>query len=207
MKYTQTNKVLNLINLGKQSFRNGNYDAAVAWLSFAIGEIENYKKLMARYHSNARARDLVAEIEKSLPDYIEVGGLKWALTNAGTDAENPNGRHYTYEEALKLENNEWRLPTYEDLNAFIECCNYSFDEVCGVGIFIDKKTGAKLEFPAVCTRGSNGTMYAAGMHGRYWSFAQLDFNYAYYLAFGSGSVSVSSYYNKTSVFSVRLVRR
>ncbi len=139
-------------------------------------------------------------------DYIECGGLRWALSNAGTDAENPNGKLYTFEEALDLENDTWRLPTRDEQEIFIDRTYYGFDEGRKSMTFVDRETGVKLEFPAVGYRSTSGTLYFAGTDGFYWLSTQGSSTGAYDMYFSSGNVS-TGYNDKRVGFSVRLVRR
>ena len=140
-------------------------------------------------------------------EYIEVGGLKWALENAGTDAENPNGKLYTWDEAMELEDETWRLPTDEELDEFIERTFFGFDKKRGVGIFVDRETNARLELHAVGYRNTSGSLNGAGTWGYYWSSVANGSYGAGSLYFGSSTVGVYSNYNKRYGFSVRCVRR
>lgn len=139
-------------------------------------------------------------------DYIECGGLRWALQNAGTDAENPNGKLYTFEEALDLENDTWRLPTRDEQEIFIDRTYYGFDEGRKSMTFVDRETGVKLEFPAVGYRSTSGTLYFAGTDGFYWLSTQGSSTGAYDMYFSSGNVS-TGYNDKRVGFSVRCVCR
>ena len=139
-------------------------------------------------------------------DYIECGGLKWALQNTGTDTKNPNGKLYTFDGALTLENDTWRLPTRDEQEIFIDRTYYGFDEGRKSMTFVDRETGVKLEFPAVGYRSTSGTLYFDGTDGFYWSSTQGSSTGAYDMYFSSGNVS-TGYNDKRVGFSVRLVRR
>ena len=136
--------------------------------------------------------------EQSSSDYIECGGLLWARENIETDGS----KYLTFDEA-----SECGAPTKEELEAFIEHTYYGFDKERGVGIFIDRETGVKLELPANGWRDTDGEVRDAGTNGYYWSATQYNSTNAYRLSFNSNSVGVSSYDNKTFGFSVRCVRR
>lgn len=135
------------------------------------------------------------------------GGLRWALQNAGTDAENPNGKLYTFEEALDLENDTRRLPTRDEFKQFIDRTCHGLDEERKLMIFIDRETFAKLELPAVGYRNSSdGTLYYAGTLGYYWSSTQYSSDGAYSMRFNSSSV-YTDWYTRRRGFSVRCVRQ
>lgn len=141
-------------------------------------------------------------------EYIEVGGLKWALQNAGTDAENPNGKLYAWDEAMELEDKTWRVPSKSQWRKFIKRTLFSLDKKREVGIFEDRKTGARIKFPAVGWRygGSSGTLYYAGECGCYWLPVTYTTRNAYYLYFSSSNLLVARC-DKQNGFSVRLVCR
>lgn len=48
-------------------------------------------------------------------EFIEINGVKWKTVNEGADKKNPAGVLYTIEEALALQNENWRLPTCEEV--------------------------------------------------------------------------------------------
>ncbi|MDE7133767.1 MAG: hypothetical protein K2N86_00595 [Rikenellaceae bacterium] len=139
-------------------------------------------------------------------EYIEVGGLKWALQNAGTDAENPGGRLYTWKEAIKLESDEWRLPTRAELEEFLKDTFFGFDEERKVGIFVDRKTGARLKLPAAGYLKLFSTLEREGERGEYWSLDEYDSNGVYYMYFFNEGFGVYDN-DKSTGNSVRLVRR
>jgi len=124
----------------------------------------------------------------------------------GENEKNPNDPEYnlfTYEEAMerfgKPDEDGWRLPTYEELEAL---CHYpfEFDEDSKQGV-IDKR----LSLPAAGFRTCDGEMCRTGSHGYYWSSTPTGSDGAYYLGvYLEGAVVIIDYrcYGHT----VRLVR-
>ena len=63
-------------------------------------------------------RKVVPFFDRSENETVNIGGVDWAVRNAGTDEENPQGKLYTIEQAMLLENKRRRLPTLEEGEKF-----------------------------------------------------------------------------------------
>lgn len=187
-------RIYNLIADGKRALIHDDYNNAMAWLDFASQRIDQLKKL----NGIANSRITPAQLNR---DYIECGGLQWALQNAGTDAENPYGKLYTFDDALTLGNDLWRLPTLKEQEMFIKRTYYAFDWMDGVGVFIDYETQERFELPA-----TKGRHHFNGGFGSLWSSTENGRLAAYGLSFGIYGLK-TAYGLRTVARSVRLVRR
>ncbi|MCL2329256.1 MAG: Ig-like domain-containing protein [Bacteroidetes bacterium] len=92
----------------------------------------------------------------------------------------------------------YRIPTQAEMDSLIKAVNVvnmwkTYKNVAG-RVFVDKITGNALFLPAVgCRNYSNGSLYAAGTHGFYWSSTpyESDATGAYRLRFNQSGAGVS----------------
>ncbi|MCL2182421.1 MAG: fibrobacter succinogenes major paralogous domain-containing protein [Chitinispirillia bacterium] len=118
---------------------------------------------------------------------VEIGGLTWMAENLNRatsnswcyDDDNSNctkyGRLYTWEAAKTACPSGWRLPTGADWNSLVEVAGGS----SGAGSKLKSTSGwynndngtDDFGFSALPGggRGTGGTFYSAGYHGRWWS--------------------------------------
>jgi hypothetical protein len=112
-------------------------------------------------------RKVVPFFDRSENDTVNIGGVDWAVLNAGTDEENPQGKLYSIEEAMLLENERWRLPTLEevqDLGKHKRAENLK-DE--NRGVWIIQSVNHRLFFPLNCVRKKDG--FLPRLIGAYWT--------------------------------------
>ena len=115
-------------------------------------------------------------------NFVEVGGLKWILENANVD-DSFDG-FYSFDKVSKT-----NTPTKEELERFIQCCNYRFDKIKKVGVFTDKQSGNSIELPANGSHlGCDGTLYSAGKTGRYWTSTKNGSRCAWYMYFNEKGI-------------------
>lgn len=146
-----------------------------------------------------------------MEQFIDLGlpsGTKWASCNYGANSETEDGRHYSWDEAMKSPIN---LPTkvqFKELcdnttSVWIE--NYKGSGVSG-NLFVSKINGNTIFFPSsgYC---SGSSLRYRGTSGCYWSSSLFssDPNDAYSLYFNSGGAYPQNYGNHCYGFSVREV--
>ncbi|MDE7355240.1 MAG: fibrobacter succinogenes major paralogous domain-containing protein [Rikenellaceae bacterium] len=140
--------------------------------------------------------------------------VAWNTTGASASGATPSGSWNTSTYPSNWNTHPcpegYRLPTKDEFQALINGSTVSR----GGGWtnsdygYIKFTSGSNsVEFPAVGRRltGSSGTLYDAGVYGRYWSSVAGSSNRAYYLYFNSSDLSVGGN-NRQCGFSVRCVR-
>ena len=99
--------------------------------------------------------------------------------------------YFTYEEAMERfgepDEDGWRLPTKEELEALRDNFTYVSDKVSKQGVF-DKR----LYLPLAGYRDCLGIVYRVGSYGSCWSSTPYDSDYALYLNFFLGEVNMYS---------------
>ena len=146
--------------------------------------------------------------------YVEICGLKWATKNVGATEGNPYGNYYTYEQALKVCPDGWRLPTSDELwlLSLLHSVPTIYDGMNG--IWFSGSTPYKDDVDAVFFPmagydwGSGKETIDTG--GSYWS-STVDRRgyYAYLLCFGiseDGLAVVMGFDNGSIECSVRCVK-
>ena len=131
--------------------------------------------------------------------YIEICGLKWATKNVGATEDNPYGNFYSYEQALKICPDGWRLPTSEELEQLSQFHSIpvSYDGMHGIWFSgsIPYKEGVDAVFLPMpgyeLTGGVAGSFVVlVGYYGQYWSSTEGDNESVYNLDFSSEYVFV-----------------
>ena len=94
-------------------------------------------------------RKVIPFFDSSENDTVNIGGVDWAVLNAGTDEKNPQGKLYTIEEAMLLENERWRLPTVAEVNKLQEKSKSENDkgEIKGIWISHENDKEVRLFIP------------------------------------------------------------
>ena len=138
---------------------------------------------------------------------VDLGlSVKWATCNVGANTPEEYGEYYTFDEAQKISNSKWRVPTREEIKELLENCDYKWTTQNGVngGLFTSKKNGNSIFFPAA--GGRNGSdVYYMGSCGEYWSLSDKGNDEAYLFYFGDGKV-FASFGDRSIGRSVRLVK-
>lgn len=139
---------------------------------------------------------------------VDLGlSVKWATCNVGANTPEEYGNYYTFDEAQKLSNSNWRVPTIKECQELVDNCKYKWITQNGVegGLFTSKKNGNSIFLPA------GGNRYGSdvddvGSYGYYWSSSAYSYgSVAYYLYFLDDYARTSSSY-RIGGLSVRLVQ-
>ena len=96
-----------------------------------------------------KKKKVVPFFDRSENDTVNIGGVDWAVLNTGTDEENPQGKLYTIEEAMLLENERWRLPTVAEVHELKEKSKSENDkgEIKGIWISHENDKEERLFIP------------------------------------------------------------
>ena len=138
-------------------------------------------------------------------DYVDLGlSVKWATCNLGASCPEEYGNYYTLGETIPIPKSGRRLPTKAEFDELINNCDYEWTTQNGVKgmLFISKRNGNSIFFPAAGWRNGASTHYA-GEVGYYWSSTPYGGNTqrAYYLYFNSGGSAYTywhyRYYGRT----------
>ena len=138
--------------------------------------------------------------------YTDLGlSVKWASCNIGANIPKDNGKLYTFEEAIH--NTVGKLPTKEQWEELKNKCTWTWwENKNGInGYKVTGPNGNSIFLPAAGYRYWLGAVKYVGTYGDYWSSTPNDSVNAWYLSFGSCSVSMN-YYNRCNGHSVRLVQ-
>ena len=82
---------------------------------------------------------------------VDLGlSVKWATCNVGANKPEKYGKYYTFKEAKKLSNSNWRVPTIEEMEELVKNCDYKWTTQNGVngGLFTSKTNGNSIFLPA-----------------------------------------------------------
>lgn len=143
-----------------------------------------------------------AEQERQRKAALKAQGLVDLGLPSGTlwKDKNETGGFYTYEQAVsKFGNN---LPTKEQLEELKNSCQWTWN---GSGYKITGPNGDSITLPAEGYRHCNGSVYAVGSYGDYWSSTPYGSEYAWRLHFDSSEVDVNNR-DRCNGLSVRLVQ-
>lgn len=139
---------------------------------------------------------------------VDLGlSVKWATCNVGANTPEEYGEYYTFDEAKKISNSNWRVPTREEMNELLENCDYKWTTQNGVngGLFTSKKNGNSIFLPAAGRR-HGSDVYFVGYCGYNWSSSSYHFEYGDHLIYyysDNANVTVDA---RDYGFSVRLVQ-
>ena len=114
--------------------------------------------------------------------------------------QNEAGGFYSYDQAMAKFGSS--LPTKEQLEELKNSCRWTRN---GNGYKVEGPSGESIVLPAAGCRYCDGSVGYVGSRGYYWSSTPNGSEYAWNLRFGSGEVSMRSYFRCYSL-SVRLVR-
>ena len=134
--------------------------------------------------------------EKGFVDLGLPSGTLWKDKNETGGYNN----FFTYEQAV----NQFagKLPTKEQFQELKDKCQWSWT---GSGYRVTGPNGNSIVLPSAGYRGCSGNEYTVGSYGGYWSSTPRSSDYAWYLNFGSGEVSMT-YDARGLGQSVRLVQ-
>lgn len=144
----------------------------------------------------------------SQTEYWQKKGIRSKLTNliiAPEDYTEGDKKHFTFDEALEIENklgNGWRLPTRSE---WVLICE-EFGQKDGL---LDSDTlAARLYLKLNGYKTACNHIPNAGTNGAYWSRTSGSSNYAYYLYFSSGDFNPGTNvnFNRYYGYSVRCVK-
>lgn len=133
---------------------------------------------------------------------VAVDGVEWSTVNIGTDDSYPRGRLFSLAEALQMENEQWRLPTLEEVMELKKYQRTSNDRNQIYGIWFNFSSENNLFFPMNFKRKKEG--FLPRLIGAYWtSTPDYPGHYIY---------EIESYYTWTPApedikVGVRLVRK
>lgn len=182
---------------------NGTGDITIsADCNYEYGKGTRYGAVIVKTASNFYTIEVAQEL------VVENGDLglsvEWNTKNVGASTSTDYGNYYTFEEAKRINESDWRCPTEEEYKELLQNCKsywLSKDGVYG-RVFISKINSNAIFLPAAGYRGSD--VNGVGSNGDYWSSSN-----AYYLYFHSDAVNVFSPYFRDDCYlgrSVRLVR-
>ena len=140
-------------------------------------------------------------------EFVDLGlSVTWATCNVGANSPGKNGKYYTFDKALALENNGERLPTKEEFQELIDNCTWLWREEGVQGYKVtSKKNGNSIFLPAASTRYGT-SVELVGSHGGYWSSSTDDgSDFVAFLYFCIFDVSVG-FDDRSLGRSVRLVQ-
>lgn len=134
-------------------------------------------------------------------------GTLWTSCNVGAKSVEDYGKYFTFEEASKLSNKEYSVPTIEQIKELMRYCIHEYINVNGTnGILITGSNGNNIFFPAAGCRGSSsGVLRSVGSDGYCWSATPDSVNSGYGLYFNSSDWCWFNYF-RTCGLSVRLVK-
>lgn len=134
-------------------------------------------------------------------------GTLWTSCNVGAKSVEDYGKYFTFEEASKLSNKEYGVPTIEQIKELVKCCTYEYTNINGIyGILVTGPNSNNIFLPSsgYCSI-SSGALYSVGSYGNYWSATLYNTYYGRYLYFGSSYWCWSNNFRAYG-FSVRLVK-
>ena len=155
---------------------------------------EYVNEIKSRFSDSIENTPEIQEVNQDL--VFELNGKKLEFKSKNEVKENGD-IYFTWEEALALQKDNWRLPTRKEFKALIET-GFVFGH--SKGIF-----DGRLILPAAGYRNCNGNVCIVGSIGYYWSSTPNGSKNAWYLCFNSGEVLVFNF-NRCYGLSVRLVR-
>ena len=160
--------------------------------NYAVNEIKETKEATEETTSQKAPKKVLGYVDLGLPS-----GTLWKETNESRDYE---GDLYTWDEAVSHFGDE--LPTKEQLEELKNECTWTWT---GNGYKVTGPNGESITFPAAGCRYCDGDVNDVGTYGRYWSSTPYDWDFAWYLYFGSSGVNMN-YSNLCNGLSVRLVQ-